>query len=257
MVLLQHVFKQPKSWVLSHGEVDLSSEEQHLLASSLAQYLQGVPLPYILGGWEFYGRTFQLTPDVLIPRPETEMLVKFALQHAQATPRPRIIDVGTGSGCIAITLAAELPSSTLLGVDLSLAALQVARLNASRLGQRQVRFLQTDLLTPLSTRFDLICANLPYIPSQTLATLPVSRWEPRLALDGGQSGLDVIQRLLHQARSRLAPNGVILLETEASLGAETLHIAQEAFPQAHHRLVPDLAGHDRIVEIRLGNNQDR
>lgn len=256
LILLQYVLNRPKSWVLSHGEVDLTSPDQLRLASSLEQYQQGVPLPYILGQWEFWGRTFHVTPDVLIPRPETETLVELALQQAHRTPNPHIIDVGTGSGCIAITLAAELPEASVLGVDLSLAALQVARRNAKCLGQSQVRFLQTDLLSPFTAQFDLICANLPYIPSRTLTTLPVSRWEPRLALDGGQSGLDIIQRLLSQARARLAPDGVILLETEASLGAETLHIAQIAFPYAHHRLIPDLAGLDRIVEIRLCKNHN-
>jgi len=248
--LLQHALKQPKTWVLSHGEYQPTPDEQHLIAASLRQVLQGVPLPYIVGHWEFFGRTYRVTNDVLIPRPETEILVEHALKHAQHIPKPLIVDVGTGSGCIAISLAAELPTATVLGVDLSLAALHVARHNARQLGQSRVGFLQADLLSPFSAKFDLICANLPYIPRQTLAKLTVSGWEPRLALDGGESGLEAIRCLLQQAQSRLAPAGVILIETESTLGSETLRAAQDAFPLAQHRLIHDLAGLDRIVEIK-------
>jgi release factor glutamine methyltransferase len=253
LLLLQHALKQPKSWVLSHSEYEPTPEEHQVLHKNAKQYLQGMPLPYILGSWEFFGRTFQVTPDVLIPRPETEDLVELALEHARHLESPLIVDVGTGSGCIAISLAAELPTATVLGIDLSMAALRVAHQNARHLGQSRVRFLQSDLLTSFSAQFDLICANLPYIPSQTLTTLPVSRWEPRLALDGGKTGLEAIQRLLNQAQSRLAPNGVILLETETTLGNKTLVAAQEYFPHAHLRLIRDLAGLDRIVEIRQEN----
>ena len=253
LVLLQHILRQPKTWVLSHSEYKPTPAEHTALHESADQYLQGIPLPYILGSWDFFGRTFLITPDVLIPRPETEALVELALVHARHMQNPRIIDVGTGSGCIAVSLAAELSTAAVLGVDLSLAALRVAQLNARQLGQSRIRFLQADLLTPFAAQFDLICANLPYIPSQALANLSVSRWEPRLALDGGESGLEAIQRLLHQAQHRLAPNGVILLETDSALGAETLLAAQQAFPNAHHRLIRDLAGHDRMVEIRQGS----
>ena len=250
--MLQHALKQPKTWVLSHSEYEPTHLEQTTLQKTTDQYLQGVPLPYILGSWEFFGRTFQVTSNVLIPRAETEALVELALEHAHHLHSPRILDVGTGSGCIAVSLAAELPTAIVLGVDLSMAALRVAQHNAEHLAQSRVRFLQADLLSPFSAPFDLICANLPYIPSQTLATLTVSHWEPRLALDGGESGLDAIQRLLLQAQSRLAPNGLILLETDSRLGPETLLAAQQAFPHAHHRLIQDLAGLDRIVEIQQG-----
>ena len=251
LILLQHALHQPKTWVLSHGEFELNQDQQHKLHTYLQQCLQGVPLPYVLGRWVFFGRSFQVTPAVLIPRPETEGLVEIALEHAHSYLNPKIIDVGTGSGAIAVSLAAELPTATVLGVDLSMDALRVAQSNAQRLCPNRVHFLQGNLLAPFAAQFDLICANLPYIPRAILADLPVSHWEPRLALDGGKSGLDSIHHLLEQAQSRLSPNGVILLETESSLGAETLSAAQEAFPTAHHRLIPDLAGHDRIVEIKL------
>jgi release factor glutamine methyltransferase len=251
LILLQNALQQPKSWVLSHGEYQLTKEEQQHLQSSLDQCLHGIPLPYILGHWEFYGRQFIVNPSVLIPRPETEILVEIALEQIQRFHHPRIVDVGTGSGAIAVSLAAECPAASVVGVDLSMAALHVARTNAQHLCPGRVSFVQSDLITPFTTQFDLICANLPYIPRQSLAKLPVSQWEPQLALDGGETGLDAIQRLLSQTRSRLSSAGVILLEIEASLGSLTLSAAQVAFPTARHRLIRDLAGHDRILEIRL------
>lgn len=252
MILLAHTLNQSKSWVLSHSEYEPNTQEIDTLQRRLTQLLEGFPLPYILGEWDFFGRSFYVTPDVLIPRPETELLVEKALQQTQSLKKPWIVDVGTGSGIIAVSLAAELPGSTVLGVDLSLAALRLAQRNAQRLVQTKVSFLQSDLLAPLTGPFDLICANLPYIPRTTLETLPVSRWEPRLALDGGESGLDIILRLLKQAQTRLAAAGTILLETDSSLGVETLSAAQDAFPNARHQLIKDLAGHDRIVEINMG-----
>lgn len=250
LILLQHALNRPKSWILSHDDYGLNPHENHTLQTGLTQLLQGVPLPYVLGYWDFYGRTFQITPNVLIPRPETELLVDHALQHASLFQQPLVIDVGTGSGAIAISLAADLPGATVFGSDLSLPALQVAQVNAQRICPSKVSFVQADLLTPFSTQFDLICANLPYIPQQELEHLPVSQTEPRLALDGGESGLDVINALLTQAQTRLSPSGVILLEIHASLGAETLAAAQTAFPNALSRLIPDLAGRDRIVLIQ-------
>lgn len=249
LVLLSHVLDQPKSWILSHGEYELKPEDTHTLQTNLDQSLQGVPLPYILGYWDFYGRTFEVTPDVLIPRPETELLVEKALNHTQKQDQPLIVDVGTGSGIIAISLAADLPSATVLALDLSLAALRVAQRNALKINQTQVHFIQSNLLEPFHVAFDLICANLPYIQTNTLNNLEVARWEPQLALDGGESGLNVIEKLLQQSRSRLASPGVILLEIESSLGEVTLAAAKDVFPKAHIQLIRDLAGHDRIVEI--------
>lgn len=254
LILLQHALSQPKSWILSHGDYQLNPQEKSTLQMSFKAFLQGVPLPYILGHWDFYGRTFKITPNVLIPRPETELLVEIAIQHARCLQKPRIVDVGTGSGVIAVSLAAELPSAIVLGVELSLAALHVAKENTHRLCQSRVHYVQGDLLTAFSGPFNLICANLPYLPRKSLSKLDVSKWEPHLALDGGKSGLDAIRELLEQALTRLTPSGVILLETDAALGTETLASAQAVFPRAKHQLIQDLAGHDRIVEIILNKN---
>lgn len=207
-------------------------------------------MPYILGEWEFYGRKFILNPNVLIPRPETELLIEQALDAVTDRDHPAIVDVGCGTGIIAITLAAELPQARLVAVDLSRPALHVSQRNAV-LHKTQIKLLQADLLQPLSGPFDLICANLPYIPSDSLLELDVNHWEPSLALDGGPTGLSSIERLLVQAQTRLVPGGVILLEIEASLGEAVMKSAGEVFPNAKTHLIQDLAGKDRVVKIQI------
>ena len=251
LLLFSHVLGKPKTWLLTHPEVELTSDEIHTLQSALERLLQGVPLPHLLGEWEFYGRSFIVSPDVLIPRSETELLVERALALAARFDRPLIIDVGTGSGAIAVSLAAALPRASLLATDISREALSIARRNAQRHLQGELPLVQADLLQPFSAKFNLICANLPYIPTRTLADLPVSQWEPSLALDGGASGLDLIERLLHQALSRLAPGGIILLEIESSLGPATLSLAESIFPGTAIHLHQDLAGKDRLAEIQI------
>lgn len=247
--MLSHALNQPKSWVLAHGEYELEPVDLHTLQSSVDQLLQGVPLPYLLNQWEFYGRTFKVTPDVLIPRPETELLVELTIANAKKRINPSIVDVGTGSGAIAISLAAELPSAKMIALDLSWKALLIAQENARIHHQNQISFVQSDLLSPFHTQFDLICANLPYIPSQTLDSLVVVKSEPRLALDGGQSGLEVIRLLLEQAKTHLSPNGTILFEIEETLGQAALAAAKKIMPDANHDLIRDLSGRDRLIQI--------
>jgi len=250
LTILGHALNQPKSWLLAHSKYELNPDEQNTLQIATTQRLQGVPLPYILGQWDFYGRSFKVTPDVLIPRPETELLVDMAIHHTRHLDSPLIIDVGTGSGAIAVSLAAEIPTARIIALDLSWSALQIAWHNALQLDQPHINFVQSNLLAPFQTKFDLICANLPYIPTGTLETLDVANWEPYLALDGGARGVDAIQILLQQSVQQLAPHGIILLEIEATLGQTVLALAHQAFPNAKIELIRDLAGLDRIVLIQ-------
>ena len=249
LIIISHVLKKPKSWVLTHSEYAPQENETSTIQRKINQINKGVPLPYVLGTWEFFGKSYKVTPDVLIPRPETESLVEKAIEHLNKFNPAKVVDVGTGSGVIAISLAEASPSSEVLALDLSYAALRVASENAVVHHQTHIQFVQADLFTPIRTKFDLIAANLPYIPSQTLNQLEISRWEPRLALDGGETGLEIIRQLLVQARDYLASPGVILLEIEASLGGETLEASKTAFPAAHCHLYQDLSGRDRIIEI--------
>jgi len=250
LLLLSHTLNQSKTWVLTHPHHQLNAVENHTLEANLKQLLLGVPLPYILGEWAFYGRTFKVTPDVLIPRPETELLVEKAIAMAHRLDHPLIVDVGTGSGAIAISLAAELPDAAVIATDLSLKALLIARENAQQHGQGRIAFVCANLLEPISGHFDLICANLPYIPRPTLDQLSVSAWEPHLALDGGLSGLESIDRLLNQLSSRLVSNGSALLEIEADSANEALAASKKALPNAHHAVHQDLAGKDRLLIIQ-------
>ena len=172
------------------------------------------PLQHVLGTAEFHGRTFACDKRALVPRPETEQLVELALEIAKDKPAATILDIGTGSGVIALTIALELPSATLHATDLSPDALALAAENAARhaLTDRIV-FHQADLLPPDDARFDVIIANLPYIPAEEIASLsPEVRHDPASALDGGTDGLDLIRRLIETAPDRLAPGGALLLE---------------------------------------------
>ena len=254
-VLVAHALGQPRAWVLAHPEAELSPAQQEEIETNTTRREAGEPLPYILGHWEFYGLDFLVTPAVLIPRPETELLVERALRWLEHHPDcRRAADIGTGSGCMAIALAARLPDLMVVATDLSPQALDIARQNAALHGlAERITFVQADLLELPSAfaPFHLIAANLPYIPHQTLAALPVSRFEPILALDGGEDGLALIRRLLTQAPRYLAAPGCLLLEIEAHQGHSASTLAQAAFPGAQVHTLPDLAGHDRLVEIDL------
>jgi release factor glutamine methyltransferase len=251
-VLLAHILERPRSWVLAHSEITLSPEQSIDLENSLVRLESGEPLPYVLQTWEFFGLDFSISPQVLIPRPETELLVEQALAWLRANPRRRsAMDVGTGSGCIALTLAMNVPDLHILGSDISAGALEQAHKNLHRYGlQAQVEFVQADLIPALKHQVDLICANLPYIPSNELTRLKVGRWEPQLALDGGPDGLSLIRRLLGQAPDGLAPGGLLLVEIEAGQGQAVMSLARESFSRAETDLIQDLAGRDRLIRIQ-------
>jgi release factor glutamine methyltransferase len=252
-VFLAYLLGVSRAWILAHPEATLTNAQLNKGRMELARMEAGLPLPYVLGRWEFYGREFLVTPDVLIPRPETELLVERAIQWLKERPKQRMAaDVGTGSGCIAITLAAQFLDLKVLAVDVSLAALRVAWENARRHQvERQVLIAQSDLLAATDQPLDIICANLPYIPTSTLRQLTVHAREPELALNGGPDGLQQIEPLLFSASKRLAEGGALLLEIEAGQGPAVLSLSHQAFPQARIELHTDLAGRDRLVEILL------
>lgn len=256
-VLIAHVLDKPRTWVLAHPDARLTSEQKVKIETAATRLELGTPLPYVLGHWEFYGLDFTITPETLIPRPETELLVENALTWLHQHPERRLaIDVGTGSGCIAIALATRIPDLVAIATDISLPALKVAHQNAVRFGVLQrIEFLQVDLLPPAESKFDLICTNLPYIPTATLHKLKVYGKEPELALDGGQDGLVLIRRLLALAPYSVTPGGLILLEIESSLGDPVFNLAKATFPSADIQIVPDLAGLDRLLRIHIIDNK--
>ncbi len=252
-VLLASTLARPRAWVLAHPEARLSAARSARLDDLVARLEAGEPLPYVLGHCEFYNLDFDLTPDVLIPRPETELLVEAALGWLQRHPdKRRAADVGTGSGCIAVALAANVPDLVVLATDISCAAVDGARRNVKkhRLGKR-VECFCSDLMPKDDRSFDLVAANLPYIPTRTLRGLRVYGREPDLALNGGADGLDLIRRLLKEVPDRLTPGGTLLIEIEASQGAQVLSLAFDAFSEAGIHLHQDLSGRDRLLEVSV------
>ena len=252
-VLLAHILDKPRAWVLAHPEAKLTSGQQAALGSAVRRLEGGEALPYVLGGWEFFGLEFILTPDVLIPRPETELLVEAALRWLRTHPDRRCAaDIGTGSGCIAVSLAVNVPDLHMIATDISRTAVNVARRNAEKFDVTgRMDFFCCDLLPEDMQPLDLVAANLPYIPSKTLRRLRVHGREPVLALDGGADGLDIIRRLMAGAPCCLAPGGLLLVEIEASQGAKVLSLACDAFAEAEIHLRQDLSGRDRLVEVQL------
>ncbi len=251
-VLLAFICKKDRSWILAHPEYNLNPEETLRLAEAMVQLSAGVPLPYVIGEWEFFGLPFKINPDVLIPRPETELLVETAIEWLNKHPeRRRAAEAGTGSGCISVSLAFHVPDLNIIATDISREAATTARKNAGiHQVQSCLRVLENDLLEGLDGPFDLICANLPYIPRTTLRKLPIFEREPTLALDGGEDGLDIITALLKQINGKLAPNGLALLEIEAGQGEQAKSLAAKIMPDADISVLPDLAGHPRLLVIQ-------
>lgn len=237
----------------------LEPEAYSRLATALSQRALGKPVSRILGEREFYGRPFRVNPDTLDPRPETETLVEAALEliaREQLQDRPiRILDIGTGTGCIAITLLAELPFATAVATDLNARALAVAAENAARHGvAHRLQLVEADLFDGVQGPFDLAVSNPPYIATAQIPDLPpeVRLFDPLLALDGGSDGLTPYRRILHEIH-RVVPNGWTILEIGAGQRAEVQAIAHAAGfgPEpAVNRVWRDLGGHERIVAFQ-------
>jgi release factor glutamine methyltransferase len=251
-VLMAHITGKPRGWILGHPDYKLLPQQQLCLSEAISQLVHGVPLPYILGHWEFFNLDFEITPAVLIPRPETELLVEAAIKWLQSHPkRRRVADIGTGSGCIAISIAANLPNVRVTAVDISDAALEVAQKNAiNHELTDQITFFHADLLNLPPSTFDLICANLPYIPTRTLHQLEIFGHEPTLALDGGGDGLYLIRDLIYATPQYLAPGGSALIEIEASQGNSALEFTRTHIQNAEISLHADLSGNDRLLCIQ-------
>lgn len=256
-LLLMHVLGQRREYLIAHDTDTLSPQQIEQFDAAVEERMKGVPIPYLTGSRAFYDRDFIVTPDVLIPRLETEHLVEAALEWARGRDRLRVVDVGTGSGVIALTLAKHLPFADVIACDVSESALDVARRNAN--GLANISFIRSDLLDGVPGRFDLICANLPYIATAEMLTLDVSRYEPHLALDGGVDGLDPMRRLITAVPDRLNRPGLLLMEHGADQGAAMLEFARSAFPanrsegrtDTQIEILQDYGRLDRILKIRL------
>jgi release factor glutamine methyltransferase len=227
--LLLHFLEKNKAWLIAHLEEELSEAEARPYTALIERRYHGEPIQYITGQAEFYGLPFRVRPGVLIPRPETEHLVEKVIELAARFQSPRIADIGTGSGCIAIALAHHLPHATIIASDLSAAAIAIARENAA-LNQVSDRicFPEGDLLTPATGQlFEIIVSNPPYVPTANRSSLSIEvrDHEPAIALFAGVDGLDVYRRLIPEAFACLSPGGFIALEigySQSSAIAELL-----------------------------------
>lgn len=233
----------------------LNKDEREAARKMLARRIKREPIAYILGRREFFGLTFEVTPAVLIPRPETELLVEQAVawirERAESVPEPLLADVGTGSGAIAVAAAHACPASRWIATDLSASALEVARRNAARHGvDVRIDFRQGSLLEPIAEPLDGICANLPYVAERDrTAMMPdVLAHEPHSALFSGPEGLDHIRKMIDEAPPRLKPGGLLLLECGADQDEAIVDLltAHDAF--GFVRVHNDLAGHGRVIQ---------
>jgi release factor glutamine methyltransferase len=255
-LLLAHTTSLSRAHLHVYPERELTSQQRGSLEAFLERRLRREPLAYILERKEFFGLEFAVRPGVMIPRPETELLVERALilarQLAEGGRAPRVADIGTGCGNIAISLAVNVPGLHVYGVDSSSPALSVARENVRRHRvSDRITLLPGDLLTPLPERVDIIAANLPYVRRNALPLLqPEVRWEPAEALDGGPDGLDVLRRLLEQAPRKLCRGGYVLMEMDPDEREPLSREALARLPGATLEVCKDLAGHERLLVAR-------
>jgi release factor glutamine methyltransferase len=258
-VLLGNLLEQPRSWVIAHPEEALPPRLASAYPSLVWRARGGEPLPYLTGIQDFFGLAFEVTPEVLIPRPETELLVSTALdwladnlrETGRAATSIRAVDLGTGSGCIAAAITVHTAGLSMIASDISSRALAVAARNLSRHGIRgRIRLLQADLLDSLRAPIDLLCANLPYALTHSLEGSPVVRFEPRLAIDGGPDGLRLVARALEQSAGRMAAGGLALFEIDAAHADDARNLAKSLFPNARVKVKQDLAGWERLLIVR-------
>jgi release factor glutamine methyltransferase len=259
-LLLGHVIAKEKEWVLAHGEAFLSKAQAEKFDALCAERSLGTPIAYILGFTGFYGREFAVNDKVLVPRPETEHIVDEALLYIRERigflmPKQfvTVLDVGVGSGAIAVTLAAESSQAFVEGTDISMAALKIAEFNAKRFNVAQrCKFIHGDLATPvLERQYDVVIANLPYIPSADLPMPPASAgFEPKGALDGGPDGLGQYRRFLPQAKRLVKPGGLLLLEAAPPVMDGLTVLVHAAFRMADIHLGEDYGGRLRYIRVK-------
>ena len=245
--LLCHALGRSLTWLIAHSDDSVDPSVADEASQMVDRRLAAEPLQYIRGYTEFFGRRFAVDPRVLIPRPETEILVEAAIKRL--APGARVLDVGTGSGCIAISIEREIPEVNVVGTDRSIGALAVARLNKERLSSR-VAFLAADFVAPLRGAFDLIVSNPPYIPAGVVEGLApeVQHHEPRGALTPGPIGTEAFEALLHEGGNLLQSGGLLMLEIGFDQAAAIRSLASEE-GWLMDEMIADLAGIPRVVVL--------
>ena len=256
-ILLAHARGCSRIELYTRFDELLSAEERRVMRELVERRGRAEPVAYLVGYREFFGLQFNVSADVLIPRPDTETLVVELLELLKQQPAARVLDVGTGSGCIAVCAAVHGPQAQVTAIDISDAALQVAQGNARQHGVgERITFLQGDLLDPLtdSAVFNVIASNPPYVSTDELGGLPrdVGQYEPQLALAGGSDGLDIIRRLISQAVAHLVADGQFILEISADMAESVVGLLEQTgcFPAIS--VVNDLSGRPRVISACRG-----
>ena len=252
-LLIRHTLKISQVQLYLDLDRKLSPNQEQTFWQLIRRRLGGEPTAYITKHREFYGLDFYVSPDVLIPRPESELLVEMAVDLIQNRPVPTIAEIGTGCGAVAISLALKLPRAKIYATDISALALKVALFNCQRHGVvDRICLLHGDMLDPLPEPVDLVVANLPYVSE---LELPESaNFEPLLALDGGSDGLEKIYQLCQQVTDMLRPDGYLLLEIGQGQGKGVTTYLHSLFSSAKIKIAPDLSGIERVVSLRLTHN---
>jgi release factor glutamine methyltransferase len=251
-LLLRHVLGLSRVQLYLDLYREMSLGDEQFYWQMINRCVGGEPTAYITHHREFYGLDFYVVPSVLIPRPESELLVDEALKLAQHHQVSTVAEIGTGSGAIAISLAVNLPRAKIYATDISASALGVARLNCEKHGLvNRVEFLQGDMLEPLPGPVDLIIANLPYVRQSDLTTELSISHEPPLALDGGADGMEKIRRLCLQVRDKLTSAGHLLLEIGQGQREAVTALLRDLLPETSIEVTPDLLGIDRVVSVSL------
>jgi release factor glutamine methyltransferase len=251
-LLLRHVLEIDRVQLYQDLNRELSPQQEATFWHLIERRLSGEPTAYIIGHREFYGLDFYVDANVLIPRPETELLVEKALKLAENHPTISIAEVGTGCGAIAISLALNLPQAKIYAIDISPAALKVALANCQKHGVvDRICLLRGDMLNPLPEPVDLIIANLPYVKKTELRQVSPAGFEPLLALNGGPDGLEKIRQLCPHLSNKLRPKGCLLLEIGQGQGKTVTTLLKSLFPLAKIEITTDLSGIDRVVSLTL------
>jgi len=251
-LLLRHALKISQVQLYLELERELDSKEEQAFWPLIKRRLNHEPVAYIIGHREFYGLDFYVDPDVLIPRPESELLVEKTLELAQKQAVSTIAEVGTGCGAIAISLALSLPQAKIYAIDISAAALKVALINCQKHGViNRVCLLAGDMLEPLPKPVDLIVANLPYVRESELHGIKQASFEPLLALNGGSDGLEKIRQLCFQINDKLRPEGYLLFEIGKGQGRAVTTFLRNLFPSTEIEVTLDLSGIDRVVSLSI------
>jgi release factor glutamine methyltransferase len=256
--LLSLALKKDRTFLIAHSEYELTEEEEKLFQEFIERRANYEPFQHIAGRQEFYGLDFIVTSDVLIPRPETELLVEKAVGILQHLADPKFCEIGVGSGCIAVSILHELEKATALGVDISEKALRIAKKNAehNRVSDR-LKLTVSDIFETIqeSRKFDLIISNPPYVPVKDIPTLQaeVRDFDPIIALTDGQDGLSIIRKIISQSPKHLKPNGFLLIEFGFNQSAEVRQMFDLSIWQ-NVELFPDLQGIPRMISVQTTAN---